>query len=253
MFELLLALFILSCLDFKKIGRIAHSHIRFWWMLIVGVALQAVYSLPASFQNRMSTFFFILVVVIRYGLLISFFVINACRHPVLYGAGLGAACNMIAMLANGGKMPITGRVLNVVSEAQAHAYTVGQVHDSVLMGEGVHLSFLGNVIYIRGITPHFLSLGDVLLIACIGAFFFLRTWKRPHMATAAKQIASSHAAMHHQAHRQEKPMPQPEPLSSTGDELPMQPAHPENPTERTWSSPSGQYDFSEPIPPEKDE
>jgi len=107
--------------------------------------------------------------------LIAGFCITNRRHLGLLIAGVGAALNLLAMLANGGLMPVAPELV-----LQAHGVVVG-AGQAVLFSKNVALSddqallaLLGDRFLLPGPLQHLAiwSLGDFILIAGVALFLY---------------------------------------------------------------------------------
>jgi hypothetical protein len=94
-----------------RIGALAGVRIRSWWLAYVGVALQiAAFPsgvFPWSTPDRLASVLW----VASYAALVAVVARNL-RLPGVALVGLGQICNLIAILANGGQMPVTRTALD---------------------------------------------------------------------------------------------------------------------------------------------
>ncbi len=92
---------------------------------------------------------------------------DAWLRAVLLGAGLNAA----AILANGGRMPVSGAALSRIAHPLIPAVHSGADPRYVLAGPGTPLSMLGDVLAAEiGGVGVVLSPGDVLMAVGIAGF-----------------------------------------------------------------------------------
>jgi MFS family permease len=104
--------------------------------------------------------------VASYLLLLAFVLAN--RRVRGFGVlALGLASNALAIVANGGLMPVDRRAL-VASGWSLDRYADGVYHNTVLAGRGTHLAFLGDVFALPRLPlAAAMSIGDVILIVGI--------------------------------------------------------------------------------------
>lgn len=171
------------------------------WLCILSFLVQGAASLlPMEALNALApaSVWQVTVAVLRYGLLLAFAALNlwepraAGKHSEstsknhrppgrawvwLFGAGTLA--NATVILANGGAMPVAGRLLEKISPIQAAALSAGEVFGYTLETAATRLPFLGDVLYIGTGALHagFASVGDLLVGAGAGLLVFsmLRT------------------------------------------------------------------------------
>jgi hypothetical protein len=95
------------------------------------------------------------------------------KLPGFYLILLGMALNLLVMLLNGGKMPVSYEAAKLVNPETASLIKQGYKH--VLMTEDTPLWFFGDIIPLVDPYPHniVISLGDVLLN--VGGFVFVWT------------------------------------------------------------------------------
>lgn len=93
--------------------------------------------------------------------------------------GGGSLCNLAVILANGFRMPVSARVLELLSAQRAAALLAGEIFMYSAADEGTRLLFLGDILYVSPLGG-FLSVGDFLLI--LGVFFCLMAAMAPSRA-----------------------------------------------------------------------
>ncbi len=112
--------------------------------------------------------------VLSYGLLLAFIVANR-RYPEVLVMGGGLLLNLVAIAANGGYMPASAEALRRAGlPAAAAALEAGLTRgNTVLMGAGTRLNFLGDFLYLPAGVPlsSAFSVGDAAL--GIGVALFL--------------------------------------------------------------------------------
>lgn len=136
--------------------------LRFWWLALItfGLQLLNLLVLPAAVNE--------VVTVVTYGALLV--VILANRHRLSIRLMLiGTLLNVVAILANGGRMPIDPKVaawvgvdLTGVSESAKHVVADGTIQ----------LGFLTDVLPLPFPFPRVISIGDVFLM--VGSFLLVQ-------------------------------------------------------------------------------
>lgn len=103
---------------------------------------------------------------LSYALLLAFVGLNR-RYPEILILGAGLSLNLIAIAANGGYMPASAEALRQAGlhEVAAALEQGLRQGNTVLMGAGTRLNFLGDFLYLPGWVPlaSAFSLGDVVL------------------------------------------------------------------------------------------
>lgn len=144
---------------------LAEIELRLWWLLILGFAMQAVtnwfppdasWSRPTGVTLVLLSYLPILVVVI----------VNRDK-PGMWLAGFGILMNFTVIAVNGG-MPVLTEAAQVAGRLTSEPIVTDYKH--VLLDLETHLAFLGDVIPVRVIRGHVLSLGDIFLAVGLGAF-----------------------------------------------------------------------------------
>ena len=140
-----------------RISALADVQFRSPWLALVAILLQiAVISiLPGGSQGVHRG-----VHLVSYALIAAFVVANR-RFPYLWLISLGGACNLLAIVANGGVMPASASALERAGIHQAPAEFANSTPVA-----GAHLSFLGDVFAVPGWLPisNVFSVGDVILL-----------------------------------------------------------------------------------------
>lgn len=110
--------------------------------------------------------------VFTYVLLLAFLVLNA-RHRALWLCVLGLAANAMAIVANGGRMPISLTAWTASGRAAAEITAHGFYNNNVLAGPHTMFAWLGDVFVLpRGIPlATAFSVGDLLIV--FGAIAFV--------------------------------------------------------------------------------
>ncbi len=115
-----------------------------------------------------------------YTLLLLFIVLNR-RYPEILVMGGGLLLNLIVIVANGGYMPASATALERAGLPEvASALRAGTARgNTILMGEGTRLNFLGDNLYLPAWVPlsSAFSIGDVVLGVGL-ALFLARRMRR---------------------------------------------------------------------------
>ncbi len=162
----LLAATFIAVLRGGRFANFADLHLRYWWLLIVGFAMQAITGLlPAT--GPLANLGTILILT-SYLPLLAVVVMNRHRPGMLL-AGLGILANFTVIAANGG-MPVLPDAIRAASGfTVADPVFTSPKHQ--VFGPGTHVGFLADVIPLRVFGQgHVISLGDVLLAIGLGVF-----------------------------------------------------------------------------------
>jgi hypothetical protein len=115
-----------------KLGRLADLRLRPAWIFYVAIGMQLV-AFPAglfpwSFGDRAAT----AISLSSYALLVLATIVNR-RIPGIPLIGLGLACNVAAMLANGGHMPASASALSTLGRVEhgVHNNSVSLAHPNL--------------------------------------------------------------------------------------------------------------------------
>lgn len=118
---------------------------------------------------------------LSYALLLAFVALNR-RYPELLVMGVGLLVNLIAIAANGGYMPASAEALRRAGLREVAAALEAGLRqgNTVLMGEGTRLNFLGDFLYLPRWMPlaSAFSLGDVVLGVGLAVLLARRMVKR---------------------------------------------------------------------------
>ena len=135
-----------------KVSRLAELHLRRWWLFFVAIALQVVAFpvgvLPWSTDERVATTLWLA----SYALLIVAAVLNARIKGVPIVA-LGMCMNLVAIVANGGTMPVRPEAVLAAGD------DYGTEANSTVMADA-HLSWLVD----RWAAPDWIPLANVFSI-----------------------------------------------------------------------------------------
>ncbi len=160
-----------------RLAALADVEFRAAWLAVVAILLQilVISVLPGGSAGLHRA-----VHLASYALIAAFLVANR-RFPYLWLIGLGGACNVLAIVANGGVMPASAAALQRAGIHQAPAEFANSTPVA-----GAHLSFLGDIFAVPGFLPisNVFSVGDVILV--LGALLAIHRvcGSRPFRGTA---------------------------------------------------------------------
>jgi hypothetical protein len=156
-----------------KLGNL--SNVRFRWpLLIVAVLLVKEVGLLTPL-NRVDGVQ--VVYVISLAALVGWTVWHFDLLPAVWLVSIGAALNLVVVVANGGRMP-------VAPELAGHLVERGHIGQYTVMGPGTNLGWLADWIGVPGPLGGAYSPGDIVVALGIGAVAFLTT--RRHTVPATK-------------------------------------------------------------------
>jgi len=151
--------------------RLALVRLRASWIVFVALALQIVLFTPAARVLHLpaseST-----THIATYAALLAFVAANLAQPGFLFAA-VGCALNATAIVANGGRMPVT-LASWVATGASADDLTRHGAYNNVVLAHGAHLGWLGDVFPLPRMVPlaNALSIGDLLLLVGVITFAF---------------------------------------------------------------------------------
>lgn len=156
---LLSVLFLSVVIGLLQGGRLSALGLHPWrhrFLPFVALALQVVAFLPDESASRVAQIFAASLHISSYVLLLAFVWANGTT-PWVWLIGAGLAANGMAIVANGGFMPVAPSAL----APSAPVRTLGMYNNSVLMTPGTRLWFLGDVVHL----PHWFPVGALALQA----------------------------------------------------------------------------------------
>ena len=167
---LALVLFVSIAVAMLRGGRMLHLaeiHLKLWWLLLVGFAMQtARLLLPSDADWAFNAGVSLLL--LSYIPLIAVVIVNRERTG-MWLTGLGIIMNFTVIAVNGG-MPVLGEAAQV---AAGFTTDISILNDQkhVLLDHTSRLTFLADVIPLRAFgVGQVLSIGDVFLAVGLGAF-----------------------------------------------------------------------------------
>ena len=104
----------------------------------------------------------LLLLCTQYGALFTLAGLNAKRWPLLV-IGTGEALNFIAIMTNGGRMPVNASLLP--DSPRLEALASGLIPHYGIVTEGTALPRLGDVIPFTLFFPSLISIGDIVIMA----------------------------------------------------------------------------------------
>ncbi len=125
---------------------------------------------------RLPPFWTAPLLLLSYGLLFFFCLINRHLPKTALLVALGSGCNLLVITLNGFRMPVSRQAAAVLSPEGLTALENLQIPMYALAGPDTRLWFLGDVLYVP-LLRGFASVGDLLLAA--GVFFCLMAIMSP--------------------------------------------------------------------------
>lgn len=116
--------------------------------------------------------------VLSYAIIFVFLFFNRHLKKTVFFFGTGSLCNLLVIAANGWRMPVSVRALEVLSSTGQADLLAGNIPMYAVADAGTRLLFLGDIFYWP--VPYiggFASVGDILL--CVGVFFCLMAAMSP--------------------------------------------------------------------------
>jgi hypothetical protein len=138
-----------------------------WLGLVLGALAIQLLIFPLFSERPLLPYGTVPLHIVSYVLLVVFLVVNLRRRPLLV-LGVGAGLNLLAIAANGGRMPASVTALARAGHAAtAEQLTSAGTHGNVLlMTSGTRLNLLGDWLYLPSWVPFAtaFSVGDVMIM-----------------------------------------------------------------------------------------
>lgn len=180
-----------------SLANLGQLKLRCLWLILAALLLQ-VLIFPLGSSGPLLSVGTAWFHIVSYVFLIVFVVFNR-RYPEILVMGVGLVLNLVVIAANGGYMPASTTALTragLPEVARALEDGVGQ-GNTVLMGEGTRLNFLGDFLYLPAGVPlaSAFSIGDIVLGLGL-AFLLARRMVRPETGRSCKRppVAGGSAA-----------------------------------------------------------
>jgi len=154
------------------------ASIRGLWLPVAGLLAELPFSYFPDFAAKVPWLF----TGLSYLCIIIFLILNRNRRPAVVLAGAGTLCNLLVIVCNHFRMPVSVQALAMYPGMTAEAVYARKAN-YFIAAEGARLYFLGDIIPVP--IPHiggFISVGDILLglgIACFVALVLTSTIDRP--------------------------------------------------------------------------
>ncbi|HEX5722383.1 MAG TPA: DUF5317 domain-containing protein [Acidimicrobiia bacterium] len=166
MLWLVTVLFLSMAIAILRGGRLSNLgdiHLRLWWLLPLGFALQIAARYAPSSELGVT------LILLSYLPLIILVLLNKER-PGLWLAGFGVLMNFSVIALNGG-MPVLAEAAEVASGFAPGDPVIAESYKHVVLNRDSLMPFLADVIPIRVLNiGQVLSLGDVFLAFGLGRF-----------------------------------------------------------------------------------
>jgi hypothetical protein len=162
-----------------KLGNVLFLQFRWpWWVIVALVIREATVFTPLSRIDGVQYVYAAMVVALIAWMLWN---VNRLRGVIVVAAG--TALNLLVILANGARMPVTPSSAGSLVER-------GHVGQYTLMGAGTNLNWLGDWIAVPGPLGGTYSPGDLVVGLGIGIVAFYAT-RRPRPAQIELREPSS--------------------------------------------------------------
>ncbi len=161
-----------------KLGNVANLNIRWPWLVVAALVVrEAAVLSPLSGVDGVQYLY-----AASLAALVAWTAWHATRLRGAWIVAVGAALNLLVVIANGSRMPVApelaGRLMNR-----------GHIGQYVVMGSGTNLGWLGDWIGVPGPLGGAYSPGDVVIAIGIAAVAFFATRQRPAAATKLDETA----------------------------------------------------------------
>src|SRR6266571_983738 len=181
---ILIALVIAQALG-ARLTRLAGLRFRGTWLVFGSLATQVVIFtrlsdfVPHALDSSLH--------VLTYAVLLAFLALNA-RRPGLWICGLGLVANATAILANGGRMPVSLHAWTTTGRPAGRITANGFYNNNILDGAHTSLVWLGDVFALPAGIPlaTAFSVGDMLIL--FGAITFVCRICAPSGGASRRQL-----------------------------------------------------------------
>lgn len=156
-----------------SIKRLSETEIKLWYLIVASFLIQLVaiyfYSKSNFFQDTYPLWIIGSYLILMYGIWYNH------RLPGFKIFGLGTTFNFLVIAANGGRMPISPKTLEMAGESSKIPIVMEGVEKHQLLTETTHLPYLADVILL---TPPFvykamiISAGDIVITMGVSWFFY---------------------------------------------------------------------------------
>ncbi|HVC77408.1 MAG TPA: DUF5317 family protein [Candidatus Micrarchaeaceae archaeon] len=155
-----------------RLGNVANVTIRWPWLVVAALVVrEAAVFTPL---NRIDGVQYVYVAALA--ALVAWTAWHASRLRGAWIVALGAAMNLIVVVANGARMPVAQALAGRLADR-------GHIGQYTVMGPGTNLGWLGDWIGVPGPLGGAYSPGDVVIAIGIAAVAFLATRQGPAAAT----------------------------------------------------------------------
>jgi hypothetical protein len=155
-----------------RLANLGHLTVRVGWLVFVALALQLVATRQIVPELDIGSIWSAALLVLSHLVLLAVVIANV-RLPGMIVIGLGLALNLVAMLANGGFMPVTREALeaanlsHLITDTEAGLRVAGS-KEIVLSRTQARLWVLSDIILVPRPLLTIVSIGDLAL--ALGAF-----------------------------------------------------------------------------------
>ena len=161
-----------------RLGNVANVSIRWPWLVVAALVVrEAAVFTPL---NRIDGVQYIYVAALA--ALVAWTAWHAWRLRGAWIVALGAAVNLVVVIANGARMPVAQSLAGSLVER-------GHIGQYAVMGSGTNLGWLGDWIGVPGPLGGAYSPGDVVIAIGIAAVVFFATRQGPAAATKLNETS----------------------------------------------------------------
>lgn len=190
-FWMLVAALVIGLVRGGKLSRLGDLSLRHFWLVFVAFGIQLALHTHALADVPLIVSVAPFLYPVAYFVLLYCFTLNRKVQGV-WGLAAGTASNMLAIIANGGKMPVDGDALVALGHGPVRdAFASGHSLTHTIITDQTRLPWLGDVFCGTPPFPNptIFSLGDVLL--GIGVFFLVQGCMLGKDASAANRPTTS--------------------------------------------------------------
>lgn len=146
-----------------RLSNLGRLRFRWPWLIVAAVFIRLAVLLPPLDRIPSSRYIYVLAL----AAIIAWTVWHLKRLPGIGLVSVGAASNLIVIVANGFRMPVAPEFAGTLTRH-------GELGQYTVMGPGTNLNFLGDWIRVWP-SPEVYSVGDVLIALGLGVVLFMST------------------------------------------------------------------------------
>jgi MFS family permease len=156
------------------------AELRFRGDVLVFASLAVQLAVFTPLRDHVPDAYVVPLHLLSYALIVGFFLLNI-RVPGFWLVGFGVISNLVVIVANGGRMPVSLETWRATGGDVALLVQRGFDDNNVLAGPGTHFGWLGDVFALPSGVPFAaaISIGDIAILLGMVAFVYRACAPRP--------------------------------------------------------------------------